>query len=510
MDDLEEKKRTPAHRRGSEATDKNVAKDWNVKFSEIARLVSRDLNNLKNAPKFYKYTKDEIATYLKDPYRYEVQIRNAVNYIYVVSPHFRRLIQYFVSLTNLSYIISPYKIDPRKQNAKTMGNNYRKTMNFLQSMNIKTQIPKVLTVCFREDVCYLTTWVNGESITLQQLPSDYCAISSIENNVFNVTFNFQYFDINQDLLKFYPKEFELKYNEYRSGKSGRWIELNSPTSFAVKLNDDIQEYAIPPFAGLLRDIYDIEDYRTLKLSKTALENYALLVMQLPMDDEGNYLIDYKKAKEFWFNLDTELPEEVGSVLTPMPINKIGFEKSNTGDVDRVSEAEENMFTEAGVQSLLFNNDKASANALLLSVKVDQAWTYKVVCSIADAINRILHAQGFGKNFNVNFLNVSEFNKKEAGESYLKAATYGLPTISAYGASQGISQSEIDSMSFLETTVLGLQDMFKPIINSREDDSGSSQTNNSDVGNVSGTGDVGAPKKDIGEVSDKREENEEGE
>ena len=143
----------------------------------------------------------------------------------------------------------------------------------------------------------------------------------------------------------------------------RWIELDSPSSFAIKCNNDILDYAMPPFAGILREVYDLEDYKQLKLTKTALENYAMLDMRLPMDDDGNWLLDYDKAKEFWQNLDAVLPEEVGSVLTPMPINKISFERSNTGDTDTISEAEQNLFSAAGVQSLFFKKEKAYAKAL---------------------------------------------------------------------------------------------------------------------------------------------------
>ena len=182
----------------------------------------------------------------------------------------------------------------------------------------------------------------------------------------------------------------------------------------------------------------------------------------------------------------------------MDIQKFGFEKSNTGDTNTISQAEQSLFTAAGVSSLLFNNEKASANALLLSIKADQEITYGVVKSIGDAINRLLHRQSFGKNFSVNFLNISEFNRKEMGDAYLKAATYGFPTLSAYAASQGISPESVDGMSFLETEVLGLQSMFKPVQSSTQ--------MSADEINSEG----GAPTKDIGEVSDKREANEEAE
>ena len=37
---------------------------------------------------------------------------------------------------------------------------------------------------------------------------------------------------------------------------------------------------------------------------------------------------------------------------------MSFEKSNTGDTNTVADAEQNLFTAAGVSSLLFNNAKA--------------------------------------------------------------------------------------------------------------------------------------------------------
>lgn len=273
----------------------------------------------------------------------------------------------------------------------------------------------------------------------------------------------------------------------------RWQELDSPTSFAVKCNNDILDYSLPPFAGILREVYDLEDYKQLKLTKTTLENYAMLVMTIGLNDDGEWQIDLDKAKEFWRNLDSVLPEEIGSVLTPMPINKISFEKSNTGDTDTIAEAERNLFSAAGVSSLLFNNDKASANALTLSIKADQAITFGIVKSIEDVVNRYIQAQSYGKNFKVTFLDCSPFNRKELSDSYLKACQYGIPMISYYAASQGLNQSELDCMSFLENEVLGLTDMFKPLKSS------STMSTTSDGDGATDEG--GAPQKDIDELSE---------
>lgn len=465
-------------------------------FSSLGRLVMRDLNSTSSSPTFYLYNKDKIAQFLQDPYTNEKNIRNAVTYIYGASSHFRRLIQYFTSLSDLSYIISPYKIDTSNSKPQTIKKNYTKLLNLLSSMDIKNQFAKILTVCLREDVFYGTMWVNTDSIIIQQLPSDYCAITVIEDNVPNVSFDFSYFDSNSKYLEMYPVEFKKKYELYQNNRTGmKWQELESPTSFAIKCNSDILTYAIPPFAGILREIYDIEDYKALKLTKTELENYAILAMKLGINSDGEWEMDFDKAKEFWRNLDNVLPEEIGSVLTPMPIDKISFERTNTADTDTISDAEQHLYSASGTSSLLFNNDKASANALSLSIKVDQAMTYGIVKSIESAINRFIHRQSYGKNFKITFLDCSPFNRKELGDAYIKACTYGLPMISYYAASQGMSQDELDYMNYLEDEVLNLTSRFKPLHSSATQS----------TKEVIEESEVGRAEKDIAELSESGEQ-----
>lgn len=467
------------------------------KFAMINKLITRDLNNYRNKPTFSRYTKDDITKYLSNPYQYQKELRRATQYLYGASPHFRRLIQYFVGLSDLAYVVSPHHIDSQSAKPSTIRRRHRRVLRTLSAMSVRTQFPKILTVCLREDVFYGTMWVSDDSITIQQLPSDYCSIATVEANVPNVTFNFRYFDSYPTLLSHYPEEFRIKYEQYQRDKTSWWIELDAPTSFAIKCNIDILEYDIPPFAGILREVYDIEDYKQLKLTKTAIENYAMIVMKLGMNDDGEWSIDYDKAVDFWRNLDAVLPEEIGSILTPMPVDKISFEKSNTGDTDTVADAERNLFSAAGVSSLLFNNDKASANALLLSIKADQAITFGIVKSIEDMVNRYIQYQSYGRNFKVTFLDVSPFNRKEMGDQYLKACQYGFPMLSYYCASQGLGQDEMDAMSFLENDVLNLSERFTPLQ--------SSATMSSPGSGGGATGEGGAPTKDVGELTDSGEQ-----
>lgn len=457
-------------------------------FSALGKLILRDLNNNTESPNFYLYTKDQIVGFIKDPNANQESLRNAVIYVYNASSHFKRLIQYFTGLNDFSYVVSPSKINTATASPKSIARNYRKTLNILTGMDIKNQFSKVLTVCLREDVFYGTLWVVDDVVTLQQLPSEYCRIATIEGNVFNVTFDFSYFTARKALLDFYPAEFRTKYEAYQKDRRKlRWQELDSPNSFAVKSNTDIVNYAIPPFVGILRDVYDLEDYKGLKLTKQELENYALLAVKLGINENGEWELPFEMAKKFWQNLDSVLPEEVGSVLTPMDIEKISFERTHADDADSASEAEESIYSSAGVSSLLFNNKKASSSALLLSIKVDQAFTYSIVKNIESVINRFIQSQSYGKNFRINILDCSPFNRKEAGDAYLKACTYGIPMISYYAASQGMGQAELDCMNFLENDVLHFRDRFMPL-----------QSSNTQSGS---DGEVGRTEKDIGELTE---------
>lgn len=458
-----------------EAGSENGYKSWfsiSPRFALLNKLIRNDLNNLssRNNPRFYLYTRDKISEYIANPYRNRRELRNAVTYIYGASSHFARIIQYFTSLTYLRFVVYPYKIDVTKVTDKTLRSNYHKVLHLLSSGNLETELRKIISHCFKYDTFYGTIWRTADNLSIQQLPDDYCAITEIEGNVFNVTFDFSYFDTYPSRLPYYPEEFRIKYKKYKdpNDPTRKWIVLDSPASFAVKFNDDITDYPLPPFAGLLREIYDLEDFKNLKLTKTELENYALLVMKLLMNDDGQWLIDEGKAKDFFSNLSAVLPEEVGAVLSPMEVSKIDFDRAaSSDDADTVAQAEENVFTAAGVSSLIFNNAKASANALLISIKADQALTFALVKSIENVLNRYIHALSFGKNFKIEFLDVSPYNEKETADQYLKGCQYGAPMISRYCATLGIDQEELEAMNYLEVNMLDLPGKFAPLTNSAQ-------------------------------------------
>lgn len=481
-----------AQKETSQNSDFPKALRFSPNFSSIRntakKLIYRDLNDYQGGSFFQKYSKEQITGWLKAPENNEKNLRAAMQYIYHASSHLRRLIQYFVGLTDFAYVMIPTVIESDKK--ESVQKKYQKTAKLLNGMDIKNQFTEILTVCFREDTYFGTLREGANSfVTLQKLPSDYCQIASREEGVFNVSFDFSYFDDpnRHKMLDYYPAEFKKKYNRYQKQKKGKWIELDSPNSFAIKANQDEPAYSVPPFAGILREIYDIEDYKQLKLSKTELENYAMLIMTIGQDKDGHWLMDFDKAADFWSNLDSVLPDQVGSVLSPMPITKIDFDNSGVSESDKITEAENNLWSAAGVSSMIFNSKITSSNALLTSIKADQSLTYGIVKSIESMLNRYLRYQTYAKNFKVMFLDTSRFNRKEVSDMAFKGCQYGMPLVSIYCASLGLSQMDMMSTNWLEDKILNITSKFKPL------QSSATISNKSD--------NVGRPRTDTDELSD---------
>ena len=180
------------------------------RFAAINRLVMRDLNKRNPDVPFGRYTKADIQRFLNKPSHHSKQLRKVVIYLAGASPHFRRLIQYFAGLSDLNYVISPHRIDTATANVKSVRRNYHRVLNLLSSLDIKNQGEKIISTCLREDIFYGTIRESGESTIIQRLPSDYCDIAVIEDNVLNVSFDFAYFDRYPENLPLYPEEFRMK------------------------------------------------------------------------------------------------------------------------------------------------------------------------------------------------------------------------------------------------------------------------------------------------------------
>lgn len=456
-------------------------------FSQLSSLILKDLNDTSGTSSLAtRYTKANLIQYLQNPSRYMKELAKLSDSIHEASPHYRRLVNYYAKMSLLDYVVEPSKLDTSKVNMKTFLKSYKTALDYIETLNIKHEFSKALQVAWVKDTFYGFELIGKDSYFIQEMPHDYCQISSIEDGVYNYSMNMEYFDRNPTQLELFPKEFKKLYNAFKGGK-GKWQEVPSERTVCLKINET-KTYDLPPFIGVIASVFDIEDNKALKATRDTIANYKFLVSKIPVrkDSEVNndFMIDLPTVSMFHNKTMATLPEEIGLITTPFDTETIDFSKDNS-ERDNVQEAEREFYTSAGTSSQLFNGDNASMANLGKSINVDEQDIFKVNRQIERIINRKMKYDLKGTNlFKISILDTTIYNREKMIEQTTTAMQYGFPLIHRLGAMLGISPSSIDSMNFLETQALGLADRFKPLSSSHtQSDSKSSDggrpTNNED-------------------------------
>lgn len=444
-----------------------------MQFAQLASLIRKDLNrNNQVKATFHKnFKKDDVMDWLANPGKFEKQLRKLSRFLYDTSTHYKRLVQYFATMLTFDYIITPYgmtEFASTEELIDKVKKRYLYIANFLEVMNLKHEFLKVCERAWIDDVAYYYELRTSDSYFLMPLDPDYCSITGIEDGCLTFDFDFSFFKTYPDELERYPKEFQIKYEEYKKDtKNNRWQKIDPSKSLCIKIAETI-DYPIPPFAGLAEEIWALEEYKSLKLSKTELENYLILVAKMPylknQDKENNFALTLDIAQEYFNMMSNSLPDQVGSVLslfediTPIKVDK------NDKDTDRVSEAQQSIYDSAGVSQLLFNSTGTGA-AITKSILVDENVVFKVLRQFERWVNKKLKDENKGIKFRTEFLDITKFSKSDYIRELKEGASLGLPVKHKYAAALGLSPSSILHMEFLENEVLNIVDKWKPLSSS---------------------------------------------
>lgn len=503
MNDLSQKK-VPLI--STDGTKKYVPYDVFMRQLNYANLSQIKLRNLDSSresnPTYTKYKKDEIVKYLGNPANYEKQLRSMSTYLYNISNYYRRLIEYMAGMSTFSYVVVPYGIDySKKVNTQKFKKGYYAVVAELEKMNLRHEFSKALTIAFRDDIFCGYSWETNDSFTIQTLDADYCKISSIDDGVYNIAFNFSYFDSNLEKLPNYAPEFATMYAAYKKdAQKMKWQELDPSKSICLKVNEhDI--IPIPPFVSLFSALADIEDYRAISKNASEVNNYKALALEIPVGDDGTFLIDYDLCKEFYDMLSNVLPSNIGAIMSPMKISSWDFEKSGVAsDNGEVEKAESTMWSQAGVNKILFGGgEDPSASTLELSTVNDQMIVFKMMRQIERWINRKLKNVSSAVKFKVNILDVTVYNRQKMHEQFLRDGQYGMPVRTAIMATQGFSPSDYENMAYLENDMLQFSSKEIPLTSSNTqsaDSSAGRPTNESQGEGVTDSGE-NSQEQDLG-------------
>lgn len=474
-------------------TTKTKEQIFEEQLQEQLKMFKTAVNRMNYSDKKKKtsvitYDIETINKWLNSPVTYENQLRTLSQYFYNVSALYRLIIRYLAFMPTYSYTVIPTDL-PEKVDKVKLKKQYIKTLSYIDKLNIPHEMIKALLIAFREDAFFGYEHESKDSYFIQQLDAKYCRISSLEDGIYNFAFDFSYFDSYKEELELFPKEFQQKYNTYKSTKE-RWIELDSNKTICLKVNSDFL-YCLPPFSTMFQAIVDLDEYKAIKKARAKNDNFMAFVQKIPLDEKNpdinKFLIDLELAMTFHQMASETLPDGIGVITSPMDIEAIKTEKGKS-DSDLVSEAYRETYRDAGVSEFLFNSDKNTSVGLAKSILNDEETVFAMLRQIERWVNRKLKNLSGVYKFKIKMLDITVFNRDDRHKKYLESAQYGIPVVLEIGATLGLSPLDFINKVTLESEVLGLHEILKPLQSSFNSSSTSED-------------DVGRPESSDNEISD---------
>ena len=445
---------------------------YKVDFKGIANAIKLDLVGNKNLNVIFKtYSKGKVSVMMENPEKHEEQFRSLSKFLYVASTTYRRLCNYYSEIAYLYWYIEPFRLNIEKVNISAFKKAYSNILNSMDNMNIEHEFSKIMKIVYIEGIFFGYEHSSTESYFIQKLNPKYCVIKSIEDGVFNFAFDFSYFTGNELALNGYSEEFKSRYKKYKNASSKeksnyRYQELNSNKTICIKLDETISS-TLPPFIGVILDIYDIQDYKTLKKINQEMQNTAMLIGKIPYlsnkNDMANaFALDLEMAVEYGNRINRELPDQFGFLLSlyeDVQMFKLGDDKSKS---DKVQESINNFWDISGVSKTLFSESGGTEASIKMSIKTEEQSVFKLLLQIERWINRKIKKMNNKYKFRIHMLPITTFNADDFIAKELKVAQFGIPNKTRLATALGLTQSGMSNMAFLENTILELPSAWIPL------------------------------------------------
>lgn len=443
-------------------------------------IMNQVLKNLNQSPT--AQSRDKLLDMVHNPKQNEQALRRFCQYLYNVQTPFKRLIHYYADM--LTYDLSVYPINATEKEMKTdaFKKEYESIWQWLGNFNFKKEFTNINTGMLIEDAKFMYLRSDGDRVTFQEMPVDYCLIDSKFEYGWMYSFDLNYFnqqgvDINAfapDFKQYYEDYRKLvqdkKYSpnirpELRNGRWCYWQQINPKESWVFKFHS-IFAALIPPLLGLFVDANEIDNFKNLQSNKTTLDLFKLLIGIIPVNKAkdtsmaDDLAISAEMAGQFNRLINDLMPEGIKFGTVPFSdVKQFDFADNTANKTDIVGEALSNFYKTSGSDQALFNANKPNATTLKMSTANDVAFAsvvYKEFESFMDyQFNKLTSKFKFKAKFTGTI-----FDQEERHAKAMAFLQYGILT-PELPASMGLTEKEMrDGMALMKT--MGYEKLITPI------------------------------------------------
>ena len=440
------------------------------------------------------------------------KIREISNHFYHISGVYQRACDYYANLYRYDWYVVPEIYDDEKLNNEKIITDFISKLTYLDNSHIKKMCGEIALKVILNGCYYGYIIEEGNALSIQELPPNYCRSRFSTKNVPTVEFNMRFFDdkfpdtqYRLKVLKMFPKEFQKGYILYKEGKlldetaseigrsiyqSYGWYLLDPKKTIKFNLNNT----DMPIFMSAIPAIIDLDAAQDLDRQKQMQKLLKIIIQKLPTDKNGDLIFDIEEAQDLHNTTVNMLRRAVGVdvVTTFADIDSIDLsDKNTTATQDDLNKVERTVYNAMGLSKNIFNTD--GNLALDKSILEDESTVRNLLLQFETFFDRVVSVKtGSQKKIKFRFymLETTQYNYKEMSKLYKEQVQIGyskmLPQIAL-----GHSQSSIINTAYFENEVLNLTEiMIPPLMSStmssqdilgKKDQNGQTKNQNSTEG-----------------------------
>ena len=419
---------SPEQQMADEAQFEKSVNEGKVDFSSFRRLMIKDILNhseLIETGYIGKVKLEDVHRAMEHPqHAWRVLVKASTSLMHI-SPHYYRLNSLFANMALFCWWIDLYDVRDNA-NVDTIKKQYGTLAARLENMHLKHEFSKIMRTLPYQDVYYGLVVESSTDFFLQKMDYRLCKLFQVQDGLYNFRLNLS--GIKPQELDAYPDYVQTAYADYLDGNIGQWYLPPADKQICVKMNSQ-WTYPYPMLINMIKDIFDLDTYKKLKLQSARTDNYKAILVEVPIDETtvDKPLLSPDTLSIFAEINRESLSDDIGMIHTLGSKGEAISFKDSTNTRNNVSDAIDEIYNSSGTTKEFFNGS-SSATAVMLSVENASGFVYDVYRQFERWVNRYIKLRKFNKptfKFAFYLLDMTVFNRDTVSKRYKEAAAMGV-------------------------------------------------------------------------------------
>ena len=396
-------------------------------------------------------------------------MRELSRYFYRTNGEYRNNVDLLAHLPLYDTAVIPvYQVG--KVSEKNLTKGFYAACRFVDNLSVKNTFTHITTEWIKTGLYNGILRVDGDKVTIQDLPAHYCRSRFKDFNNLNILeFNLHYFDrlpeeARWEAVLTFPKEVQRAYKRWISAPKyiEPWVELPAASG---GINFSFITDQTPLLIASIPELKKLQDAVGREEKRDENELYKLLIQRMPIDNKGELVFQLDEVAEIHSSVADMLSDiDTVDVLTTFgdtDLENLQDSSNATQSSDRIAKYKTNAYDALGRSSLIFNADGSAA--LAYAIKKDEALVRAYLNVYEHWIKFHLNdrfAKG-GLTFDFAIMPTTVFNREEILNSTFRGAQYGYSKMLA-GVAMGIPQMDQLSLMHFENEVLDMTEKMIPL------------------------------------------------